>query len=70
MRAGQQKAASLIGDRIAVPPFVMMLELWPQRAIVLVLLPALGLVVVLLTRRIAAGKAIFGLRGGGKPPEL
>jgi hypothetical protein len=64
LRAGQQKAASLIRDRIAVPPFVMMLGLWPQRAIVLVLMAALGFAIVLPPWRIAAGKAIFGLRGG------
>ncbi len=49
---------------ISVPPFVMMLGPWPQRAIALVLLAALGFAIVLLPWRIAARQAIFGLRGG------
>jgi hypothetical protein len=33
---------------IAVPPFVLMLGPWPQRAIILLALAAIGFVVVLL----------------------
>jgi hypothetical protein len=58
------RAASLIRDRIAVPPFVTMLGPWPRRAIVLVLLAALGFAVVLLPWRIAARQPIFSPRGG------
>ena len=38
---------------IAVPPFVLMLGPWPQRAIILVVLAALGFVVVLLPWRLS-----------------
>jgi uncharacterized membrane protein YwaF len=39
-----------------IPPFVRALGPWPQRAIILVMLAALGFVVVLLPWRIAAGR--------------
>jgi hypothetical integral membrane protein (TIGR02206 family) len=39
---------------ITIPPFVMMLGPWPQRAIILLALAAAGFVVVLLPWRIAA----------------
>jgi len=42
---------------VVVPPFVLMLGPWPQRAIVLVALAALGFVVVLLPWRLAAREA-------------
>lgn len=43
---------------IAVPPFVLLLGPWPQRAIVLVVLATLGFVIVLLPwRLIAASRA-------------
>jgi hypothetical integral membrane protein (TIGR02206 family) len=42
---------------IAVPPFVMMLGSWPQRAIILIALAALGFVAVLLPWRLAAREA-------------
>lgn len=53
---------------ITVPPFVLMLGPWPQRAIVLVLLAALGFAVVLLPWRIAARQPIFCLRGDSSSP--
>jgi hypothetical integral membrane protein (TIGR02206 family) len=39
---------------IAVPPFVLMLGPWPQRAVILIALAALGFVAVLLPWRLAA----------------
>lgn len=54
---------------IAVPPFVMMLGPWPQRAAVLVLLAAAGFAVVLLPWRIAARQPVFCMRGGCKPRQ-
>jgi hypothetical integral membrane protein (TIGR02206 family) len=42
---------------IAVPPFVLMLGPWPQRAIILVVLAALGFVVVLLPWRVFAARS-------------
>jgi len=39
---------------IAVPPFVLMLGPWPQRAILLIILAALGFLVVLLPWRLVA----------------
>ena len=42
---------------IAVPPFVLMLGPWPQRAIILVVLAVLGFVVVLLPWHIFAGRS-------------
>jgi hypothetical integral membrane protein (TIGR02206 family) len=45
---------------IAVPPFVLMLGPWPQRAVILVLLAALGFVVVLLPWRLAEHFAAKG----------
>jgi hypothetical integral membrane protein (TIGR02206 family) len=42
---------------IAVPPFVLMLGSWPQRAIILVALAVLGFVVVLLPWRILAARS-------------
>ena len=45
---------------ITVPPFVLMLGPWPQRAIVMVLLAAVGFALVLLPWRIAARRAVVG----------
>jgi len=42
---------------LEVPPFVLMLGPWPQRAVILVALAALGFVVVLLPWRIFAARA-------------
>ncbi len=57
---------------IAVPPFVLMLGPWPQRAIILVALAPLGFLVVLLPwRLVAARRAPLGRPdvggGAGKP---
>lgn len=49
---------------IKVPPFLLLLGPWPQRAIVLVLLAAVGFAIVLLPWWIAARKPIGGRRGG------
>jgi len=51
---------------IAVPPFVLMLGPWPQRAIILLVLAALGFVVVLLPWRVAARHTTFDMRGSSK----
>ena len=51
---------------IAVPPFVLMLGPWPQRAVILVVLAVLGFVVVLLPWRLFAPPAKLhapGMRG-------
>jgi len=53
---------------IAVPPFVLTLGPWPQRAIILIVLAALGFVVVLLPWRAwAAPSASVRLTADGAP---
>lgn len=54
---------------IKVPPFVLMLGPWPQRAVALVLLAASGFAVVLLPWRIAAWQPVFCPRGGWTPRQ-
>ncbi|MGA8614982.1 MAG: TIGR02206 family membrane protein [Xanthobacteraceae bacterium] len=49
---------------LQIPPFVEMLGPWPQRAIIVVVLAALGFVVVLLPWLIAARRANLGKQGG------
>ncbi len=48
---------------LQVPPFVLMLGPWPQRAIILVVLAALGFVIVLLPWLIAVRRLSFGRPG-------
>jgi len=50
---------------IKIAPFVLMLGPWPQRAVILVALAAVGFVVVLLPWRIAARRAMCAPNQGG-----
>jgi hypothetical integral membrane protein (TIGR02206 family) len=57
---------------IPVPPFILALGPWPQRAIILLALAAAGYVVVLLPWRIPAVRAALGetkMRGELKPSQ-
>ena len=49
---------------ISVPPFVLMLGPWPQRAIILVVLAALGFAVVLLPWRLIAPRRAASAKPG------
>ena len=56
---------------LAVPPFVLMLGPWPQRAVILAALVPLGFVAVLLPWRIAARRFVCAQPGthDGKPRQ-
>ncbi len=52
---------------VEIPPFVAALGPWPQRAVILVILAALGFVVVLLPWLIIARHSTSNTCGGWKP---